>query len=309
MRGVSVWGIRSVASSRPAAVAIAMVLLVAVSTGRAAAEWTPASPEGCPARPEDEVAARALAGDMFNRANERVDSGANAEATVLYTCSYSIVPHPNTLYNLALAQEAAGQLADACTVLELYLLQAPDAINRPEAEALLVELRGRIEAAGGTVPEPPPPPDDGGTTGPPPVEGGTTEPPPIAEGDGTRDEGMSDVALAGWILLGTGVALAAGGGTAFALLAADEKSLVLDGAPGTPWRDVASHRDSYDLYSGLEIGFFALGGAALAVGATLLFVDLGTESEAGESPAVGVAVPLVGPGMVGLGWSGSFDGL
>jgi hypothetical protein len=118
---------------------------------------------------------------------------------------------------------------------------------------------------------------------------------------------MSDLALTGWILLGTGVALAAGGGTAFAVLADDEKSLVLDPVPGTPWRDIAPHRDSYDLYSGLELGFFAVGGAALAVGATLLFVDLGSSSGTDESPAAGIAVPLVGPGMIGLGWSGSFD--
>jgi hypothetical protein len=304
------WGIRSVASRRAvAALAIAAALLVASHAGRVLAEWTPTSPEGCPARPDDPVTARAIAGDMFNRAGERADAGANDEAASLYTCSYSIVPHPNTLYNLALVQEAAGQLEDACTVLELYVLQAPNAINRPEAEALLAELRGRIEQAGGTPPGPPPLPDGGGT---PPDggngNGGTTEPPPDGGGTagatGPEEEGLSDLALAGWILLGTGVALAAGGGTAFAVLADQEKSLVLHPDPGTPWRDIAPHQDDYDLYTGLEIGFFALGGAAVAVGATLLLVDLGAET--GPSP-VGVAVPLVGPGMVGLSWSGRFD--
>ena len=194
---------------------------------------------------------------MFNRAVERGISGANAEAATLYTCSYSLVPHPNTLYNLAVVQEAAGQLLDACTVLELYLMQAPNAINREDAEKLLAEIRARIEASGGTPPGPPDvPPDGGGGT-----DGGATTNPPGGDGTGGTGvvgPGMSDMALAGWILLGTGVALAAGGGTAFAVLAADEKSLVLDVDPGTPWNDVEQHRRVRPLL-GAEIAFFAVG--------------------------------------------------
>jgi tetratricopeptide (TPR) repeat protein len=276
-----------------AGVALGAALLVAGFAGRASAAWTPTSPDGCPARPADPVAARALAGEMFTRGAERAAAGDDQEAVVLYSCSYSIAPHPNALYNLALAQEAAGQLADACIVLELYLRQAPEAINRPDAEELLAELRSLVTESGDTPTDTPPP-----ALPPLPSED-------VVAAEGATDEGgVSDTGLAGWILLGAGVALAAGGGTAFAVLAAQEKSLVLDPVPGTPWSDIAPHQDTYDLYSGLEIGFFAVGGAAVAVGAALLLVDLGTES---ESPPVLIAMPLIGPGMVGLSWSGSFD--
>ena len=288
MRGCATrWGIRLAASSRTArTVALAAACLVAVAAGRATADWEPMSLAGCPARPEDAVAALALAGDLFDRASEHAATGAHEEAAMLYACSYAIVPHPNALYNLALAKEAAGRLTDACSVLELFLLQAPNASNRTQAEALLAELRAQIAATGGTSPEPP----------------------PFRPGVGfvPEESGLSDLALSGWILLGSGVVLAAGGGTVFAVLAAAERSFVLEPVPGTTWRDVAPHQDRYELYSGLEIGFFVLGGAVLAAGVALLVVDLTAD---GESSSTGMAVPLFGYGMVGLGWMGSFHGL
>ena len=282
-----------------AGIALGAAFLVASFAVRAVAAWTPASPEACPDRPEDPAAARTLAGEVFTRGAERAAAGDDDEAVALYTCSYSIAPHPNTLYNLALAQEAAGRPADACIVLELYLREAAEAINRPRAEELLAELRCLVEESDDTPPGPSPPP-------PPPLPPPPPHPPAdvAGGGSGTDEGGVSDLALAGWILLGTGVALAAGGGTAFAVLAAQEKSLVLDPDPGAVWSDAAPHQDAYELYSGLEIGFFALGGAAAAVGVVLLLVDLGAES---ESPPVLIAMPLIGPGMVGLSWSGSFD--
>jgi hypothetical protein len=228
---------------------------------------------------------------MFNRAGERIVAGASEEAAALYTCSYSIVPHPNTLYNLALALEAGGRLPDACSVLELYLLQAPTAINRSDAEALLAELRSHLKRSSGSPPEPPrglpPLPRDGYTAG-----------------SGVGNGGFSGMASAGWILLGTGVALASGGGITCAVLADHEKSLVLHPVEGTPWRDVEQHRDAYNLYSNLDITFFVVGGAAMVVGAVLLLADQG---DARESPPAGFPTPLIGPGMAGLGWTGRFD--
>lgn len=267
--------------------AIATALLVLSLAARASAEWTPASPPGCPARPEDPAAARALAGDMFDRASQRASEGDLEGAAGFYTCSYSIAPHPNTLYNLALAQEAARQLADACTVLDLYLQQAPNAINRPAAEAYLAELRSQLGKLDRAPPEP----------------RALTE---VSAEVRLDESGPSDLALTGWLLLGSGVALAAGGGTAFAVLADKERSLVLHPAEGTPWRDVARHRDAYELYRDLEIVFFVVGGAALAVGTALLIVDM---RDPRESLSVGLPTPLIGPGFAGLGWTGRFDAL
>jgi tetratricopeptide (TPR) repeat protein len=137
----------------PSLVAIAACSLFA---GPAAAQWTPASPPGCPTPPADPDQARATATDLFARAEARADAGAYVEAATLFACCYLVRPHPHTLYNLGVAAEQAGDLRTAHFALERYLAEVPEAENRDEASTLLAAVD---ERAGPFAPDPVPGPD------------------------------------------------------------------------------------------------------------------------------------------------------
>ncbi|MDI7268230.1 MAG: hypothetical protein QME96_09580 [Myxococcota bacterium] len=238
-------------------------------------------PAGCPAAPDDPAAARELAGEFFSRAAERDNAGAHAEAVALYSCCYAIVPHPNTLFNLALAAERAGDLATAEAALSRYVEDAPEALNRSEAEALLGVLRERIAALSPEertgVEEPV---AVGGSAGGEESPAGGVESP---AGGVESAAGTGALEIAGWVLLGAGVAIGGAGGTTFAVLAAGESEWAETNDPGTPWSEAVKHQDKYDTYTALEIAMLAVGGAALAVGAAILAVALVGEEE-GEPP-------------------------
>ena len=286
------WGIRSVASRHATAgIALGAAFLVASFAVRAVAAWTPTSPEACPGRPEDPAAARTLAGEMFTRGAERAAAGDDDEAVALYACSYSIAPHPNTLYNLALAQEAAGRPADACIVLELYLREAADAIDRPRAEELLAELRCLVEESDDTPPGPSPPP-------PPPPPRSFRPFRPRTSPAGKRTDG--GVPTWHWP---AGFCSAPARRLPQAALPSPcsphRRVIVLD--PDRARCGATLRRQDVRALPGLGRPSFSGVPPRPSVGPAAR--DLG----ASESPPVLIAMPLIGPGMVGLSWSGSFD--
>ena len=62
-----------------------------------------------------------MAGEFFRAGLAADGAGEHARAVSLYACCYHVVPHPNTLYNLALAAERAGDVRTAMSALERYI--------------------------------------------------------------------------------------------------------------------------------------------------------------------------------------------
>jgi hypothetical protein len=290
--------------------------------GVLAQTWSPPVPPGCPQAPADQAASRAMASEFFQRGLTAVAEGRFAQATALYACCFHIIPHPNTMYNLGLAAEKAGDLRTAEHALDRYVTEAPEALNHDEAVTLLATVRERVAAL---------PPEENPTTlvavGPEPAEcaagqaaqpDGTcaAEPPPppecaagtMRQADGTcaapytPPEGLSTLAIAGWSLLGTGAAITIAGGAAFGVLAGQEADAIEDPPDGAHWRDSASHLDTFDDYQAAEIAMLVIGGAVLATGAVLLILDSNSESPEAET----AVVPVVTEESVGLGLVGRF---
>jgi tetratricopeptide (TPR) repeat protein len=278
----------------PAALAACFALPASAQTS-----WTPPVPPGCPQAPADATEARALAGEFFQRAAARDQTGEYDLAVSFYECCYHIMAHPNTLYNLALAAEKAGDVRTAQRALERYLAEAPDALNRDEAEALLATVQSRVAALPPEQPAQNPTeigPENGGVEPPvvPPVQNPVQ--PPV-------ETGPTWMTWTGWTLVGVGVAgLAVGGG--MAAWSVDLKDTVENSPPDTPWVDVSSSRDDYDTAQAVMIAGFVAGGVLAAGGALLLILDAGGEEETDGSDAA--LVPVVSAESVGLGVVGRF---
>jgi hypothetical protein len=261
------------------------------------AQWQPSVPDDCPSMPGDPAEARAVAGEQFRAAVASGEEGNWQNALGLFSCSYSIVPHPNTLYNMGMAAERIGDLETADHALARCLAEAPDATYRADAEALLESVRERRAAPAPTetttlhpIDTPGEPSDAAGGAGPgQQAEGAAAEgsavPPP---------DGMSAMTIAGWSLLGAGVAVAVAGGTAFAVLSDDEGDASL---LTTVWSDASELRDRAKTYSGASTALFVIGGAAAIAGTVLLLLDV--EEDAPVLPIASASGESVGLAVVG----------
>lgn len=92
--------------------------------------------------------------------------------------------------------------------------------------------------------------------------------------------GPSASALVGWVLVGTGVAVGAGG-AAFTMLALDDQEAARD-LPAGPEYDRAV--DSLETHRTLSYVFYGVGGVAIATGVALVVADaLGSSDDTSES--------------------------
>ena len=128
-----------------------------------------------------------------------------------------------------------------------------------------------------------------------------SEPEDPATATALLEEGATTLAITGWVLLGSGAAVAVAGGAAFGVLADQQRNIVEGSAAGTPWRDIEPHLAKQDDYRAAEIAMLAVGGAVLAAGAVLLILDASSESSDTET----AVVPLVGDAF-GLALIGRF---
>jgi hypothetical protein len=92
--------------------------------------------------PEDEAQAKKL----FESANTAFEAKRFAEALELYRQSFAKVPRPSVLFNIARTQEELGDYPAAWMSYQRFLQIADeDSRRRPDAEARLAELQGKIE--------------------------------------------------------------------------------------------------------------------------------------------------------------------
>jgi hypothetical protein len=103
----------------------------------------------CPASsPEDPQERRRLAKEWFGLAEAAENGGNDAEATRDYACSYKMVAHPFTAYNLGRVSERSGDNELALKMFKAYLTLKPDAQDREEVKNKVKALEDKIASAG-----------------------------------------------------------------------------------------------------------------------------------------------------------------
>lgn len=132
---------------------------------------------------------------LFRRGMAAFGDERYADAAALFEEAHALSGEPGMLYNLALAQDRAGDTERAVVSYRAFLAASPDAPERAEVEARLVALAPTV-----TVEPPPdpvePPPDVPRETPPPEVEAQPAAPPPP----------HVEVSVGGPILIGLGAA-------------------------------------------------------------------------------------------------------
>jgi hypothetical protein len=173
----------------------------------------------CPeSSPEDAQERRKLAKEWFSTAEAAENTGNDIEATRAYACSYKMVAHPFTAFNLARVSERSGDGELALKMYKAYLALKPDAKDKEDVKSKIKSLEERLAAvkeagAGAGVTEAtaqaPPPPE------PPPPDVLTPPPEPkpaeVVERKPAEPEPGRPSHTAEWIVGGVAVAALAGG--------------------------------------------------------------------------------------------------
>lgn len=109
----------------------------------------------CPASsPEDPQERRKLAKEWFGTAEAAENGGNDAEATRAYACSYKMVAHPFTAYNLGRVSERSGDNELALKMFKAYLTLKPDALDKEDVKAKVKALEEKIASASSSTTPP-----------------------------------------------------------------------------------------------------------------------------------------------------------
>jgi len=176
--------------------------------------------EECPeSSPEDPQLRRKYAKEWFSNAENAENNSDYAEAVRAYACSYKMVAHPFTAYNLGRVAERAENFELSLKMYKAYLALKPDATDKAEVADKVKVLEEKlreppvepvaVEPTEPTTPDiidTPPPPVEPIT--PPPVR---LDPPPSGGDVETGRNPSSGSYTVAWIVGGVSVASLVGG--------------------------------------------------------------------------------------------------
>lgn len=210
------------------------------------------------AQPADDTVARveALAGE----ARALYDAGEFGQAVARYLEAYKLQPTAAVLYNVAVIYDKKIQEVDlAIEYYRRYIASPdadPDAVQRATArlQALKAEKEARRQADLSTLPTETPPPSGN------PGVSGLAQPAPT-----------SGQAVAGWVLIGTGLVGLAGGGV-MGYLARDSADKFSE---STLYDEKVGHREDAEGRALIADVLFGVGAAAALTGVVLLVLDDG----------------------------------
>lgn len=263
-----------------------------------------AAAQECPDAPQSQEEARRIAGGAFAEGQRHYETGNNRAALERFQCSFSIVPHSNTLYNIAECKEATGDLEGALRSYRSYLELFPEGEGRSRAEERIRDLETRIAAS--QPPEEVPPDQE--------VEPIT----PVEEQE--QVQGPSRMTLArklAWASLGLGIAMGAiGGGLYGAAVSQNNEFVDLQAQnPVTVTHgELVDIRGSGEAMEAAGWSLMGLGLAVLTTSVVLFTVFDGREpasssNEGSQSrlrPRLGLAPVAIGDEGCGLIVSGAF---
>jgi len=254
----------------------------------------------CPASsPEDPQERRRLAKEWFATAESAENAGSDAEATRAYACSYKMVAHPFTAYNLGRVAERSGDSELALKMYKAYLTLKPDAQDKDEVKDKVKALEEKL-AVGASAPTEPPLATDGTAENPPPQEELTPPPqpkPPVVHARAPEPEPEPRGHVVEWVVGGVSVA-ALVGGLALNLGARSKMSSCQTHAD--QGRD-ATANDECEAAKPLAYWSYGLFGVALAgaaVDTVLLILRSGEGGSSNHDEASLGFMPLPGGGAV-----------
>jgi hypothetical protein len=171
----------------------------------------------CPASsPEDPQERRKLAKEWFATAEAAENSGNDVEAIRAYACSYKMVAHPFTAYNLGRVSERNGDNELALKMFKAYLTLKPDAQDKEEVKGKVKALEEKMAASEASRPTENANADEGGEKAPeppkeelaPPPE---PKPPQVVRAPEPAPEPEAPSHAVEWIVGGASVAALVGG--------------------------------------------------------------------------------------------------
>ena len=219
------------------------------------------------AQPADDPVAQveALAGE----ARALYDAGEFGQAVAKYLEAYKLQPTAAVLYNVAVIYDKKIQEIDLAIEYYRRYIASPDAdpqaVQRATVrlQALKAEKEARRQADLSALPSEPTPPPGVATTAPPPP--------------------VSNQAVAGWVLIGTGLVALAGGGV-MGYLAGDSADKF---SASTEFDEKVGHRDDAEGRALVADVMYGIGGAATLTGIILLVLDDGPDEAASGAVRVG----------------------
>jgi hypothetical protein len=250
----------------------------------------------CPASsPEDPQERRKLAKEWFGMAEAAENGGNDIEATRAYACSYKMVAHPFTAYNLGRVSDRSGDSELALKMFKAYLTLKPDAQDKEEVKGKIKALEEKIasgtaivspdsangEVGGDKSPEPPreelaPPPE------PKPAQvvrsPQTKEPEPEPETPSHAAE---------WIVGGVSAASLVAG-VALNLAARSKMSACQANANKGDLKSANNDCNAARPLAYASYAFLSVAAVGVAVDAVLIFLHRGAgESSSGDDSSVG----------------------
>lgn len=270
----------------------------------------------CPASsPEDPQERRKLAKEWFSNAEQAEKLGNDEEATRAYACSYKMVAHPFTAFNLGRVAERIGDNELALKMFRAYVTLKPDASDLEDVKARIQAIEDKMATAKETPPpaveaQPEAPPEQPGeapadSLTPPPAAAPPTvtkrpepEPEPEPQGPPSR--------TAEWIVGGVTVAAIVTGVALMLAASGKMDNCWADGGPNSDGTRLgtaaASCNDARPLaYAGYALTY-GVGIAGAATEAVLLILHRGgsrgsSSGDSDDSTSVGF-VPLPGGGAL-----------
>jgi tetratricopeptide (TPR) repeat protein len=181
--------------------------------------------------------------EHFQRGSTAYDLGRFLDAAHEYETAYEANPEPNLLFNIGQSYRFVPDYPKAILAFKAYLRNAPNAPNRVEVEARIIEMQQQLQS----------------------------QPPTSSRPSGHAAPSGRTLLIAGAVTAAVGVALLATGGAFVAQTHAADDA-VNRPKPGTPFSPALV--DTLNRDQALEATFFAVGGAALITGAVVAIVGV-----------------------------------
>lgn len=226
---------------------------------------------------------------LFEAGRLAFDAGRYEDALQHFQGAYRRSQRPQLLFNVGVAADRSGRVAEAISAYEKFLESVPEDAQRPWIEARLAELRAL--PPGGALPPAPnpfaqptsPPPEVAPPPDTTPVPAPEAEPPPptrpsvqpAASSTESREELVVSPRsrVPGVLLLGVGAASVVGG--AVAIGTAHSLANRVRDTDATTWAEVED--DARRAPRREKIGFVLLGVGVVAIGAGLVQLVLPSE--------------------------------
>ena len=269
----------------------------------------------CPASsPEDPQERRKFAKEWFGAAEAAENAGNDADATRAYACSYKMVAHPFTAYNLGRVAERSGEYDLALKMYKAYLMLKPDANDKEDVKGKVAALEEKIAAAKEAATTPAP--ETGTATAEPPAEPAPPapealapppepKPAPVAEAAkpvGPEAEPQRSSHIAEWVVGGTSAAALVVGIALNVAARSKMNSCNSDAAKGLN-KTALGECNSAPALAYTSYAMFGVAAVGVAVDAFLILRGGGVSSTSSDDSSVGF---LWLPGGGGLTARGRF---